>query len=331
MIAVTGLSNNAIEPIGTIDGAYATVNVRDLTYIVAVERHGSITRAAEACGVSQPTLSTQVGKLERELGVTLFEREGRGLRLTNAGRSVLDHARRALGAVDDLIAAAQDHLDPFAGTLHLGLIPTLAPYLLPHLLPGMQASLPRLRPAIVEEQTASLLAQLRLGAVDAAAIATDPEDARLGTMPLFDEPLWVAMSAGHPLASRAKIESSDIDPSTLLLLSEGHCLRDHAIALCVDPGLGVRISGDFRAASLETIMHLVESGFGITFVPELYVRQASAKSSGIALRPYASEGAARHISLVYRTGTARRAALTEIANVIREVWNRLSSEQALIQ
>lgn len=299
------------------------MNVRDLAYIVAIERHGSITRAAEACGVTQPTLSTQLSKLERELGVTLFERAGRGLRLTSAGRPVLDQAHRVLGAVEDLVSAAQDHLDPFAGTLRLGLIPTLAPYLLPHLLSGMQASLPRLKPAIVEEQTASLLAQLRAGTIEAAMIATDPEDTRLGTMPLFDEPLWVAMSARHPLAARAKIKPSDIDPSTLLLLSEGHCLRDHAIALCAEPALGVRISGDFRAASLETIMHLVESGFGITLVPELYVRRA-APNEGIALRPYASRSASRRISLIFRNGTARRAALTEIAKLTREVWSRLS-------
>jgi LysR family transcriptional regulator, hydrogen peroxide-inducible genes activator len=300
------------------------MNVRDLAYIVAIERHGSITRAAEACGVTQPTLSTQVAKLERELGVVLFERAGRGLRLTDAGRPVLDHARRVLGAVDDLVAAAQDHLDPFAGSLRLGLIPTLAPYLLPHLLPGMQASLPRLKPTIVEEQTASLLAQLGAGAIDAAMIATDPQDTRLGTLPLFDEPLWVAMSARHPLASRATIEPADIDPSTLLLLSEGHCLRDHAIALCAEPTLGVRISGDFRAASLETIMHLVESGFGITLVPELYVRQSRTPNQGIALRPYASQSASRRISLIFRNGTARREALTEIAKLTREVWSRLS-------
>jgi LysR family hydrogen peroxide-inducible transcriptional activator len=300
------------------------MNVRDLAYIVAVERHGSITRAAEACGVTQPTLSTQVAKLERELGVVLFERAGRGLRLTNAGRPVLDHARRVLGAVDDLVAAAQDHLDPFAGTLRLGLIPTLAPYLLPHLLSGMQASLPRLKLTIVEEQTALLVAQLAAGGIDAAMIATDPEDARLGTMPLFDEPLWVAMAARHPLASQTTIEPADIDPSTLLLLSEGHCLRDHAIALCAEPTLGVRISGDFRAASLETIMHLVESGFGITLVPELYVRQSRTPNQGIALRPYASQSASRRISLIFRNGTARREALTEIAKLTREVWSRLS-------
>jgi LysR family hydrogen peroxide-inducible transcriptional activator len=304
------------------------MNVRDLAYIVAIERHGSITRAAEACEVTQPTLSTQVAKLERELGVTLFEREGRGLRLTNAGRSVLDHARRVLGAVDDLLAAAQDHLDPLAGTLRLGLIPTLAPYLLPHLLPGMQAALPRLTPAIVEEQTASLLERLRTGAIEAAMIATDPNDVRLGTMPLFDEPLWVAMSAAHPLASRKKIDSADIDPSTLLLLSEGHCLRDQAVALCAEPTLGLRISGDFRAASLETIMHLVESGFGITLVPELYVRQANAPSSGIALRPYAAQGASRRVSLVFRKSTARLAVLSTIAKLTREIWSRIRAKRS---
>lgn len=299
------------------------MNVRDLSYIVAIDRHGSITRAAEACNVTQPTLSTQVAKLERELGVTLFEREGRGLRLTTAGRSVLDHAHRVLGAVDDLVAAAQDHRDPFAGTLRLGLIPTLAPYLLPHLLPRMHVALPRLKPTIVEEQTATLLEHLRAGSIEAAMIATDPQDSRLASIALFEEPLWVAVSAHHPLARKKTVEPSDIDPATLLLLSEGHCLRDQAVALCAEPALGVRVSGDFRAASLETIMHLVESGFGITLVPELYVRQAHAPSAGIALRPYASQSASRRIVLVYRNGTARRGALSELAKLTTEVWKGL--------
>jgi LysR family hydrogen peroxide-inducible transcriptional activator len=314
-----------METIEPIDVVYESMNVRDLAYIVAIERHGSITRAAEACEVTQPTLSTQVAKVERELGVVLFEREGRGLRLTAAGRSVLDHAQRVLGAVNDLVAAAQEHVDPVAGNLRLGLIPTLAPYLLPHLLPVMRTVLPRLEPTIIEEQTASLLAKLRAGEIEAAMIATVPEDARLEMTRLFDEPLWVAMSAHHPLASRTTIESSDIDPSTLLLLSEGHCLRDQAIALCAEPALGLGISGDFRAASLETIMHLVESGFGVTLVPELYVRQKRVLSDGIALRPYASEGAARSICLAYRNGTARRVALAEIAKLTRGIWKRLSA------
>lgn len=305
-----------------------TLTVRDLAYLAAVERYGSITRAAEASGVTQPTLSTQIAKLERELGVTLFEREGRGLRPTDAGRSVLDHARRVLGAVDDLVAAAQDHRDPLAGTLRLGLIPTLAPYLLPHLLPAMQASLPALKPAIIEDQTAALLEQLRSGAIEAAMIATDPEDIRVETAPLFEEPLWVAMSSRHQLASRTTIERADIDPSTLLLLSEGHCLRDQAIALCAEPALGVRISGDFRAASLATIVHLVESDMGITLVPELYVRQVHASSDGVVLRPYASQGAFRLIRLAYRNGTARRAALHAIASLTRDVWKQLSNGRA---
>ena len=298
------------------------MNVRDLTYIVAIGRYGSITRAAEACDATQPTLSAQVGKVERELGVALFERAGRGLRLTAAGRSVLDHARRVLGAVDDLVAAAREHVDPMAGNLRLGLIPTLAPYLLPHLLPEVQASLPRLSFTIVEEQTALLLGHLRDGTIEAAMIATDPDDARLTTIPLFDEPLWVAMSANHPLASHTKIERSDIDPSTLLLLSEGHCLRDQAVALCDEPALGTRISGDFRAASLETIMQLVAAGLGLTLVPELYVRQSHAPQATIALRPYAAQNASRQIRLAFRSGTARRMALNEIAKLARLAFAR---------
>lgn len=298
------------------------MNVRDLTYLVAVERHGSVTRAAEACDVTQPTLSAQLAKIERELGVTLFERASRGLKPTDAGRAVLDHARRVLGAVDDLVAAAHEHLDPLGGTLRLGLIPTLAPQLLPSLLPALQSRLPRLLPTIVEEQTALLLERLRAGTIEAAMIATPVDDDRLALIPLFDEPLLVALHAGHPLASRRAIAASEIDPSTLLLLSEGHCLRDQALAFCTEPSLGKSLSGDFRAASLETVLHLVEAGLGITLVPETYVTARRTNDSAIVFRPLKAPSAVRHIGLAFRRSSARRAALHELAKLARGLGPR---------
>ncbi len=300
------------------------MNVRDLAYLVAVERHQSITRAAEACDVTQPTLSAQIAKIERELGVTLFEREARGLKPTDAGRAVLDHARRALGAVDDLVAAAHEHLDPLGGTLRLGLIPTLAPQLLPHLLPAMQTRLPRLLPAIVEEQTALLLDRLRAGAIDAAMIATQVDDERLALIPLFDEPLLVALYETHPLAARSAIDPSEIDPSELLLLSEGHCLRDQALEFCSEPTLGKNLSGDFRSASLETVLHLVDAGLGVTLVPATYVTTQRRNESRIVFRPLAAPSASRPIGLAFRRSSARQATLRELARVAQGVLKRIA-------
>lgn len=299
------------------------MNVRDLAYLIAVERHRSMTRAAEACDVTQPTLSAQIAKIERELGVTLFERESRGLKPTDAGRAVLDHARRVLGAVDDLVAAAHEHLDPLGGTLRLGLIPTLAPQLLPHLLPAMQKRLPRLLPTIIEEQTAVLLEHLRTGTIEAAMIATQIDDERLALVPLFDEPLLVALYAKHPLAARRAIDPREIDPSTLLLLSEGHCLRDQALAFCSEPSLGKNLAGDFRAASLETVLHLVESGLGVTLVPETYVMTHRRTDSSVVFRPLAAPTASRPIGLVFRRSSARRVALNEMAHLARDLWAEL--------
>jgi LysR family hydrogen peroxide-inducible transcriptional activator len=304
------------------------MNVRDFTYIVAVERHQSMTRAAEACEVTQPTMSAQIGKIERELGVTLFERDGRGLKPTDAGRAVLEHARRVLGAVDDLIAAAHEHVDPLGGTLRLGLIPTLAPQLLPYLLPAMQARFPNLLPRIYEQQTAVLLDHLRSGTIEAAIVATQVDDERLALIPLFEEALLVAVYARHPLAAYDTIEPCDIDPSTLLLLAEGHCLRDQALAFCSEPSLGKNVSGDFRAASLETVLHLVKAELGITLVPETYITPQQRSDSRMVFRPLAPPGAARQIGLVFRRSSARRVALHELARLTRDLWAELHSSGA---
>jgi len=302
------------------------MNLRDLTYILAVERYGSITRAAEACEVTQPTLSAQIGKLERELGIRIFERDGRGLRITDAGHTVLEHAKRVAGSVDDLVAAVQGHLDPLAGVLRLGLIPTLSPYLLPALLPRIQERLPRVSLTVVEEQTVALLERVHSGTLDAAMIATEIDDPHVVAAPLFDEPLLVALSAQHPLAKRKAIEPREIDPSSLLLLSEGHCLRDQALALCKDVTSGA--PGDFRAASLETILNLVEAGLGVTIVPELCLTSARPRREGLKIRAFAPKGATRSISLVYRRSTTRSAVLHELTQLTRQVWQRRQDQSA---
>jgi LysR family hydrogen peroxide-inducible transcriptional activator len=292
------------------------MNIRDLTYLIAVERHGSMTRAAEACDITQPTLSAQIAKLESEFGVPLFERSGRALTVTAAGRTVLEHAKRIVGEVDNMVAAAKDHRDPLGGTLRLGLIPTLAPYFLPALLPAVRKGLPRLALTIVEEQTAHLLERLRAGTLDAALLATAVSDERLTSIALFDEPLRVALYPQHPLALRESIALSEIDPCTLLLLSVGHCLRDQALALCSERALGTKLPGDFRAASLETILNLVEAGMGVTLVPELCLLSPLLRTNALAIRRIDDQSAVRTIRLVYRASTPRGVVLRELARLI---------------
>lgn len=301
------------------------MNLRDLTYVLAVERYGSITKAAEACEVTQPTLSAQIGKLERELGIRVFERDGRGLKITAAGRTLLDHAQRIAAAVDELVAATESHRDPLSGTLRLGLIPTLAPYLLPALLPALREELPRISVVVVEDQTAPLIEALRSGAIDAAMLATTTDDERLVAESLFDEPLWVALPSEHELAAEPAIAAGAIDVATLLLLAEGHCLRDQALALCNEPGLSRKAPGDFRAASLETILNLVDEGLGMTLVPHLSLKNARLRRK-LALRPFSDERAYRRISLVRRRSSPRTALLERVADLTRRLWARTRKE-----
>jgi LysR family hydrogen peroxide-inducible transcriptional activator len=290
------------------------VNLRDLQYALALAEHGHFSRAAEACDVSQPTLSGQIHKLEDELGVQLFERAGRRIRATAAGAAVLAHARQAIGAVDDLVRTAEAGRDPMRGPLRLGIITTLAPYLLPSLLPAAQRGLPGMPLSISEEQTERLLARVHAGELDAAILATDHPDEGLATIELFDEPLWLAVPANHALARHERIDPADIDPAELLLLTDGHCLRDQALEFCSRSHDSRRGKSDLRATSLETLRNLVEAGYGVTVIPELALGES--RGARVATRPFRDTGACRHIRLVYRPHSPRRTALTALAEVL---------------
>ncbi len=291
------------------------MNLRDLEYALAVERLGSFTRAAQACDVSQPTLSGQVRKLEEALGVSLFERDGRAVRVTSGGTEVLACARRVVDAMTDLEAAAEAQRDPLRGRVRLGMIPTVAPSLLPLALPTIGRRLPRAIVAIVEDQTAGLLARLRDGTLDMALIATPPGDGFV-ELALFDEPLHVAAPPGHPFAQRETIAADELDPTTLMLLSDGHCLRDQVLAVCDAPELAANAPADVRAGSLETLLHLVAAGYGVTLVPALALSDEIERT--IAIRALAGAGAARRVRLVARRSVPRRALLEQIAEAVRE-------------
>ncbi len=291
------------------------MNLRDLEYLVAVAEQRHFGRAAAACHVSQPTLSAQIRKLEGELGVTLFERGGREVAPTPVGAEILAHARVALDQAAAIRALAQDRRDPLAGPLRLGVIPTLGPYVLPFLLGPLKAAHPRLGLVLTEEVTDRLLAGLADRSLDAALVATPPEGPGLIDLPLFDEPFWLAHPAGHDLQRLERVRERDLARPDLLLLADGHCLREQALGLCrLAPAPA---AGDLRAASLETLIQLVAAGFGYTLVPALALRGSWANDPRVVVRPLALAGAARRVRLVHRAGFPRRAAVAALAEVVR--------------
>ena len=290
------------------------ITFTELRYIVAVADERHFGRAADACHVSQPTLSTQVKKLEENLGVQVFERTSRAVQVTPAGREILDRARTILGEVQTIGDLARGHAEPLAGPLRLGLIPTLGPYVLPWLVPQVQQSFPRLRLAVRESVTAQLLDELVRGQLDAALLALPVGTPGLVSEALFDEPFWVLAPATHPLATRARVAESDLEGQRVLLLTDGHCLREQALAIC---GQGAAAAGDdFRATSLETLRQLVAAGIGVTLLPALAVA-ALATLPTVAVRPFRAPAPSRRIGLVWRRGASPAPALPHLAAFIR--------------
>ncbi|PWG65886.1 LysR substrate-binding domain-containing protein [Spiribacter halobius] len=291
------------------------INFRDLRYLVAVADLQHFGRAAAACYVSQPTLSTQIKKLEQYLGVQLVERTSKRVMVTPVGRSIAERARRVLNEVEDIVDTARAAGDPLAGELRLGVIPTLGPYLIPHFFPLLREAYPRLRVLLHEERTAGLLERLRRGGLDAAIMARPVPDEGLEWRTLFREPFHVAMPAGHRLAARGRLRLDDLRAESMLLLEEGHCLRDQALDVC--SMVGAREEAEFRATSLETLRQMVASGAGITLLPALAAGpQGGAPAQGLVLRPFAGEPPAREIALFWRRGCAREAAVEALGELI---------------
>ena len=289
------------------------MNIRDLRYLVALAEHRHFGRAAEASFVSQPTLSTQIRKLEEELGVSLVERAPRRVMLTPVGREIADRAQRILADVDELHQIAQRSQDPDAGTVRLGIFPTLGPYLLPHVIPRVRERFPRLELLLVEEKTEILLRQLREGRLDAAVLALPVHDNQLVTRLLFEEPFLLAVPHGHRLAHHHLIALDDLRQESLLLLEDGHCLRDQALDVCRLSGADEK-SG-FRATSLETLRQMVAAGVGITLLPRLAVAPPVAPSADISLVPFRTPPPYRRIAMIWRRSTAREGLLRKLADL----------------
>lgn len=293
------------------------MNLQELRYLVAIAEQRHFGRAAEACHVSQPTLSGQIKKLEDELGVTLLERTNKRVALTPAGGQILQHARRALAETAQIEAVARAARDPLIGPLKLGAIPTLAPYLLPLILKPLKQGYPGLTIELWEDQTRVLVENLRNHKLDAALLATEADAPEITEIVLFEEPLLAALPKNHRLAGAKRVDEQALKDE-LLVLADGHCLSNHALAACGakhgHSHLRGGLQGAMQAATLETLVNLVAAGYGTTLIPALAAD--SLKTRRIVLVPLAGRSR-RTIRLASRPGFPRAQALRAIEKVIR--------------
>lgn len=290
------------------------LKLKDLRYLVAVADERHFGRAARRSFVSQPTLSAQLRKLEEYLGVKLIERQPRRVALTEAGQQVVERARRILQDTDEIVKHARHASDPLSGTLKVAWIPTIGPYLLPRVAPQLRKALPRLKLLLFEHQTAVLLERLHKGAIDLGILALPVDRDGLESRVLFEEPFAVALNSAHPLAKRKTLKPADLDGETLLLLEDGHCLRDQALEVCAR--VGVQESSDYRATSLETLRQMVAAGHGVTLLPEMATRGPYGDARSLVMRPFAKPVPQRQVGAVWRRSSTRIAAIKAVCDVI---------------
>lgn len=293
------------------------MNLREIEYIVAVADLRNFSQAAQQCAVSQPTLSAQIKKLEEHLGVVLFERTNRRVMPTDIGEEIIGSARRILIEAEAIRETAKTAHDPFSGKFRLGAFPTLASYIFPDLVPAITEAMPRLRLILMEEKTDRLVDKLRQGALDAALLALPVQDDYLRAQKLFDDPFYLAVSAGHPLARTGSVSTDALHRYRPLLLEDGHCLRDQALDVC--RSVGAAEDPDFRATSLETLRQMVKADTGVTLMPEIAVKR---DESDIVYLPFAEDAPSRAIGLVWRKTFQRAKILEMIADMMQTLHAR---------
>jgi LysR family transcriptional regulator, hydrogen peroxide-inducible genes activator len=292
------------------------MNLRDLEYAVCLAADGQFRRTAERCHVSQPTLSAQIAKFEDELGLQLFERGPRAVTPTVNGRAIIRQAQIVLDEVERLKALARAGQDPLQGPFHLGVIPTAGPYLLPRLLPVLKKRWPQLRLLLREEQTAALLDRLRAGSLDAAILSLPLDGDDLRWERLLEEPILVALPRDHRLAPEKRIAPRALTVEPIVLLEEGHCLRDQSLSICEAAGLGNR-GNDVQAAGLETLRQMVMAGIGIALVPELATLAPFGASEFAVYRRFEPPEPRRELVLAWRRSFPCGDALQNLARGLR--------------
>jgi LysR family hydrogen peroxide-inducible transcriptional activator len=296
--------------------------LRQIQYAAAVAETLSFRRAAERCRVSQPSLSAQLAELEASLQVRLFERNRRSVLVTPAGAALLGRARRLLVEADELLLAAQTAGDFLSGRLRLGIIPTIAPYLLPWATPLLRRSWRNLSVVWVEDRTAALMGSLRQGDLDAAVLALEAELGDVEHEVIAKDPFLLAGPPGHPLLRRrSAVTMKELRDVGVLLLTEGHCLREQALGLCA---ASKARELEFRATSLPTLVQMVAAGNGVTLLPSLAV-PAETRRARLLVRPFAPPAPHRTLALVWRPGSALAEALRKVVSVLREAWVRASA------
>jgi LysR family hydrogen peroxide-inducible transcriptional activator len=290
------------------------MNLKDLKYLVALADTGHFGKAAERTFVSQPTLSAQLKKLEEYLGVKLVERQPRNVQLTEVGKQVVVRARRMLDEGDQIVALARNNKDPLAGRLKLALIPTIGPYLLPRVMQKIRKALPQLGLMLYEHQTEALLKRLHDGEIDLGIMALPIAQDGMETRELYEEAFTVALPNHHALAAKSTIKVPDLKGQTLLLLEDGHCLRDQALEVC--SRIDIHEAEDFRATSLETLRQMVVAGLGITLLPETAVESPFGSQRGLTIRQFSKPVPTRTVGAVWRKSSTRAEAIAAVCDIL---------------
>ncbi|PVX38857.1 LysR family hydrogen peroxide-inducible transcriptional activator [Pasteurella langaaensis DSM 22999] len=289
------------------------MNIRDLEYLVALAEHKHFRRAADTCNVSQPTLSGQIRKLEDELGIILLERTSRKVLFTQSGLLLVDQAKQVLREVKILKEMASNQGKDMTGPIHIGVIPTVGPYLLPYIMPALKDAFPELELFLYESQTSQLLDQLETGHLDCAILASVPETEPFIEVPLFNERMMLAVSEHHELAQKNQVSMPELKGREVLMLDDGHCLRDQALGYCFTAGASE--NAHFKATSLEMLRNMIAANAGITLMPELAVLNEGSRV-GVKYIPCTMPEPKRTIALVYRPGSPLRARYERIATAV---------------
>ena len=291
--------------------------LRQLQYLKLLAEHGSFSRAADAAHVTQPTLSAGVQELEKILGAAVVERARAGLILTKVGEEAVRRGSDVLARAEDLVQAARSAGRPLSGRFRLGVIPTIAPFMLPKTLPVIRDRFPDLRLFLREDQTAKLVAALKAGALDAALIALPFDATGIDTAHIEDDELLAAIPANHPLLAAQSVTPEQLDHEGLILLEDGHCLRDHALAACSLESPKPGDEGSFAATSLATLVQMVGSGLGVSLLPAMAIEAGLTDSAPVAVRHLKDRAPTREIVVAWRAGSSREADARLLAETLK--------------
>jgi LysR family hydrogen peroxide-inducible transcriptional activator len=294
------------------------ITLRQLRYLAALAKYGHFGRAAEACAVTQPALSMQIRDLERTLGVKVVERRPGEVMLTDVGREIARRGEDVLAASRDLVDFARHRGGLLTGRLTLGVIPSLAPYLLPRILPALQQQFPELRLELRETQTRQLVDEVKSGALDAAMLALPLGEPDIDTLVLFEDLFLLAVPSDDPRPQHGRIRAREIDQTRLILLEDGHCLRDQALAFCATAARGIpgTASMAFAASSLSTVMQMVASGYGVTLIPQI-AADVERRDDRIKFLRLEDPQPGRTIGLAFRRTSPRKADFAALGEVVK--------------